>query len=112
MRAREDAGRGLSEDLVTIGGGVEVIPEEVSVWIYRVSALGTGSHICQRITGGRRNYFVEQRKHIQLMETKPFAKVEIVQQSEAGLEEIVIDKACRSRGNRRRGAAVEPGNQS
>src|SRR5580700_9563113 len=112
MPAREDAGRGLSEDLVTLGGGVEVIPEEVSVGIYRVSALRTGSHICQRITGGRRNYFVEQGKHIQWMETKPFAKVEIAQQSEAGFEELVIDNACRGRRNRRRGAAVEPGNQS
>jgi hypothetical protein len=69
-------------------------------------------HVCQRVLGGRGDDLIEESKDVELDEMEVPATVEVAHDIEAGGQNLVIEDACLGRGNRGRGRAVEPGNQS
>jgi hypothetical protein len=102
----------LSEDIVTAGRGVEIIPKEICVWVDRVDALRAGGHVRQRVLRGRGDDPIEKSKHVELNEPEVSANIEVVHDIEAGGQNLVIENACLGPGNRGRGRSIKPRNQS
>src|ERR1700722_9408010 len=67
------------KDIVAPRGGVQVIPEQISIRVNGRNVLGASSHVRQGVAGGRGDDFVEERKDIQLDKMEMPAKVEVVQ---------------------------------
>jgi hypothetical protein len=87
------------EDIVAARGGVQVIPEQISIRVNGGNALVTGSHVCQGVPGGRGDDFIEERKDVQLDKIKMFAKVEVVQDIDTCTQNLVEEDTCGGRGN-------------
>jgi hypothetical protein len=87
------------EDIVAPRGGVQVIPEQISIRVNGGNALGTGSNVCQGVPGGRGDDFIEERKDVQLDKMEMFAKVEVVQNIDTCTQYLVEEDTFSGRGN-------------
>ena len=95
-----------------MGGGVKIIPKEICIGVDGVDALRTGSHVCQRVPGGRGDDLIEESKDVKSDQVEVPATIEVVHDIKADGQDLVKKDAFLCRGNRGRGRTVEPGNQS
>src|SRR5215472_19234993 len=73
---RQEACRRIGQNVMTVRGGVNVIPEEVRIGVDRALALRgrhalalcEPRHVCQGIFRGRGNYAVQKAERVQLID--------------------------------------------
>ena len=105
----DNLGGGNGEDIMAARCRVKVIPEQIGVRVDRGDALRAVANVYQSVFGGRGEDVIEESKDVELEKMEAPAGVEVAQDSEASGQDLVIERACFCRRNRRRGRPLSRG---